>query len=190
MCCYSSTARIGPTRASRCRSCYRRSSQLAPEELEKKAIYNAFELSCALKPHLFRLLLDRSASAIVFTDTDTFFYAPVTDLADRAAMVGLALIPHEARPPAPVRSYVPLAHVEYRRFVGGLFNLGFIAVGQGGEAFLDWWGARLARDRLTEPAAGMYVDERWVDWVPVTSTTWSSETARSPLHSGTSTSAN
>ena len=141
---------------------------LAPEELEtQKAIYNAFELSCALKPHLFRLLLDQGASAIVFTDTDTFFYAPVTDLADTAASAGLALIPHAARPPAAVRGYLPLAHIEYRRFVGGLFNLGFIAVGQGGEAFLEWWGERLARDCLTEPAAGIYVDERWVDWAPV-----------------------
>ena len=140
---------------------------LAPEELEiQKAIYNAFELSCALKPHLFRLLLDQGASAIVFTDTDTFFYAPVTDLADTAASAGLALIPHAARPPAAVRGYLPLAHIEYRRFVGGLFNLGFIAVGQGGEAFLEWWGERLARDCLTEPAGGMYVDERWVDWAP------------------------
>ena len=141
---------------------------LAPEELEtQNAIYNAFELSCALKPHLFRLLLDQGASAIVFTDTDTFFYAPVTDLADTAASAGLALIPHAARPPAAVRGYLPLAHIEYRRFVGGLFNLGFIAVGQGGEAFLKWWGERLARDCLTEPAAGIYVDERWVDWAPV-----------------------
>jgi hypothetical protein len=141
---------------------------LTVEELRlQMAIYNAFELSCALKPHLFRLLLDQGAWAIVFTDTDTSFYAPVTDLAETAATVGLALIPHAARPPAPVRSYLPLAHVEYRRFVGGLFNLGFIAVGQGGEAFLDWWGDRLARDCLTEPAAGIYVDERWVDWAPV-----------------------
>ena len=141
---------------------------LTPEELQTQmAIYNAFELSCALKPHFFRMLLERGASAIVFTDTDTFFYAPVTDLAEAAATSGLALIPHAARPPAPERSYLPLAHVEYRVFVGGLFNLGFIAVGRGGEAFLDWWGARLARDCLTEPAAGMYVDERWVDWAPV-----------------------
>jgi hypothetical protein len=141
---------------------------LTPEELRiQMAIYNAFELSCALKPHFFRLLLDRGASAIVFTDTDTFFYAPVTDLAETAATVGLALIPHASRPPAPGRVYLPLAHVEYRRFVGGLFNLGFIAVGRSGEVFLDWWGDRLARDCLTEPAAGIYVDERWVDWAPV-----------------------
>jgi hypothetical protein len=141
---------------------------LAPEELAiQQAIYNAFELSCALKPHFFQQQLDRGASAIVFTDTDTFFYAPVFDLAETAAAAGLALIPHAARPPHAIRRYLPLSHVEYRQFVGGLFNLGFIAVGDRGKPFLDWWGARLARDCLTEPAAGMYADERWVDWAPV-----------------------
>ena len=86
---------------------------LAPEELGiQKAIYNAFELSCALKPHLFRLLLDQGASAIVFTDTDTFFYAPVNDLAETAASAGLALIPHTVRPPAPV---TPLSAARPRR---------------------------------------------------------------------------
>ena len=141
---------------------------LAPEELAiQQAIYDAFEFSCALKPHFFRLLLDQGASAVVFTDTDTIFYAPVHDLAHAAATSGLALIPHAARTPPPVRRYLPLSHIEYRQFVGGLFNLGFIAVGQRGGAFLDWWGDRLARDCLAEPAAGMYADERWVDWAPV-----------------------
>lgn len=141
---------------------------LSEEELAiQQAIYDAFELSCALKPHFFRLLLSEGASAVVFTDTDTFFYAPVDDLAQTAAAAGLALVPHTARTPPPVRRYLPLGHIEYRQFVGGLFNLGFIAVGQGGEAFLDWWGDRLARDCLTESAAGLYVDERWVDWAPV-----------------------
>ncbi len=56
-------------------------------------IYDAYELSCALRPYLLRLLLDRGASAAVFTDTDTCFYAPVDDLARTAADAGLALIP-------------------------------------------------------------------------------------------------
>ncbi len=47
----------------------------------QQGIYDAYELSCALEPHLLRMLLDRGASAVVFTDTDTCFYAPVDDLA-------------------------------------------------------------------------------------------------------------
>jgi hypothetical protein len=141
---------------------------LASEELAiQQGIYTAFELSCALKPPLFRLLLDQGASAIVFTDTDTFFYAPVEDVARSAESAGLALIPHATKPPTQTARYLPLGNIEYRQFVGGLFNLGFIAVGDRGRPFLDWWGARLARDCLTEPTAGMYVDERWVDWAPV-----------------------
>ena len=132
----------------------------------QQAVYDPFELSCALKPPFFRLLLDRGASAVVFTDTDTCFYAPVDDLADIAAAAGLAVFPHAVRP-APERRYLPLGQIEYQQMVGGLFNLGFIAVGRRGDAFLDWWGDRLARDCLRERPAGLWTDETWVDWAPV-----------------------
>src|SRR5579862_7554448 len=45
---------------------------LSAEELAvQRGIYDAYELATALEPHLIRLLLDRGASAVVFTDTDT-----------------------------------------------------------------------------------------------------------------------
>jgi len=140
---------------------------LGSEELAvQQGIYDAYELSCALRPYLIRLLLEQDAEAVVFTDTDTCFYAPVADLAGTASEFGLVLIPQTARP-APNRIYFPLTEVEYRDVLNGFYNPGLFGVGASGADFLDWWADRLARDCLREPAAGMWTDQQWLDWAPV-----------------------
>lgn len=139
---------------------------LSPTELKvQQGIYDAYELSCALRAPLLRLLFEHGASTIVFTDTDTCFYGPVDDLARAAVDAGVVLLPTAIRP-AEVRRYFPLGQVEYRRLMNGLFNPGLLVVDASGGEFLDWWGARLLRDCLKEPAAGMWADQTWLDWVP------------------------
>jgi hypothetical protein len=137
---------------------------LSREELAVQlGIYDAYEVACALKPPLFRLLLDWGASAVIFTDSDACFYAGVSDLADAAARAGVALIPH-ATGHALQRRYFPLSQIEYRQITNGLFNTGLIAVGPGGRQFVDWWGAWLSRDSLKDSVAGMWTDQIWVEW--------------------------
>jgi hypothetical protein len=141
---------------------------LPPDELAlQRGIYDAYELSCALKPHFFRWLLTRGASAVIFTDSDACFYARLDELGQSAASAGLALIPYLAGPPALARHYLPITQSEYRAAHAGLFNTGLLAVGQSGRGFLDWWADWLARDCLKEPAAGMWTDETWCDWAAV-----------------------
>jgi hypothetical protein len=140
---------------------------LAPEELAvQQGIYDAYELSCALRPHVIRLLLERDAEAVVFTDSDTRFYAPADDLARAAAGAGLVLLP-TATQPVTLRRYFPASQIEYRQWMNGLFNCGLLAVGQDGRDFVDWWADWLARDCLREPSAGLWVDQLWLDWAPV-----------------------
>jgi len=140
---------------------------LSAEELAvQQGIYDAYELSCALEPHLLRLLLRRGASAAVFTDTDTCFYAPVDDLEGLAIEAGVALLPTSTRP-ASVRRYFPADQIGRRQRMNGLFNTGLLAVGPSSGEFLDWWIGWLARDCLREASAGMWVDQLWIDWAPV-----------------------
>ena len=147
---------------------------LRPEELGlstqelavQQGIYDAYELSCAVRPPLMRLLLERGAPSVIFTDTDTRFYAPVHDLGDTAATAGLVLVPAAMRPVA-ARRYFPTGETEYRWLMNGLFNAGLLVVGPGGRAFLDWWAGWLARDSLIERSAGMWADQLWIDWAPV-----------------------
>ena len=48
----------------------------------------------------------------------------------------------------------------------GVFNSGFVAVGQSGRPFLDWWASRLRRDCLFCEPMGVHADQRWLDFVP------------------------
>ena len=48
----------------------------------------------------------------------------------------------------------------------GIFNLGFVAVGPGSEAFLDYWAERLRHDAIVAPEQQLFTDQRWVDQVP------------------------
>jgi hypothetical protein len=140
---------------------------LSPEELAvQQGIYDAYELSCALRPRLIRLLLEHDAAAVVFADSDTCFYAPVDDLASAAVETGLVLLPTSTGH-VTERRYFPAGQIEYRQWMNGLFNCGLLAVGQRGLNFVEWWAGWLARDCLREPAAGMWVDQLWLDWAPV-----------------------
>ena len=147
---------------------------MLPEELGlpgdelavRLGIYDAYEMSIALKAHLFGTLLDRGATAVIFTDPDVCFYDRVDELAEAATAAGLVLIPHAARPVRPTRRYFPLGQIEYRRTTNGLFNGGLEAVGSAGRDFLDWWDGWLARDCLRESSAGIWTDQSWLDWAP------------------------
>ena len=104
---------------------------LSPDELAvQKGIYHAGEFSTALKPHLLRHLLDRGASAVVFSDADTDIYARLDDVAAAAVTDALVLTPHVLSP-IPGDGMTP-TQIEYQQIESGLFNTGLIAVADGG----------------------------------------------------------
>ena len=138
---------------------------IAPDELAvQRGIYDAGEFSTALKPHLLRHLLDRGASSVVFSDADTDVYAGLEDVAAAATAHGLALTPHVVSPIA--GDGMTPTQIEYQQIDSGIFNTGLLSVADGGRTFLAWWASRLARDCLSERRSGMWVDQRWTDWVP------------------------
>jgi glycosyltransferase involved in cell wall biosynthesis/SAM-dependent methyltransferase len=127
-------------------------------------IYEVLELATAVKPWLLRRLLRDAEDGIVYLDPDIRLYAPITDVFEAVRDHGLVLNPHntEAMPRDGLRPN------EQDILIAGAYNLGFIGVGRSefATAFLDWWGERLERDCVVDPARGFFVDQRWVDLVP------------------------
>ena len=123
-------------------------------------IYDGFELSCALKPWLLRHLL-RGAGAALYLDSDILVCDSLEHIAGRASARGLVLSPHRLEPP-PADGLAPDEDAFLRL---GQFNGGFLAVGPGGEAFLEWWGQRLVHDCVHHSDADplRFVDQRWLD---------------------------
>ncbi|MGH2758431.1 MAG: glycosyltransferase [Actinomycetota bacterium] len=127
------------------------------------AIYDLLELATAVKPWLLRHLIDKHAAPVVYLDPDIEVFSPLDEAWELAAEHGIVVTPHAVEPP-PVEADGPSD--ELYILGSGTYNLGFIAVGQRGRSFLDWWADRLRRDGLIEKQAAMFVDQRWVDLVP------------------------
>jgi hypothetical protein len=134
----------------------------AAELSRLRGIYSVAELTTALKPHLLRVLLDEGADCVVFLDSDTDIHASVHHVGALAARHGIALSTHLLEPPP----RDGLSPSEQEQGKHGVFNSGFLAVGQASRAFLDWWTNLLRRDCLFCDPVGMHADQRWLDFVP------------------------
>lgn len=125
-------------------------------------IYDVKELATAVKPALLATLLASRADSVAYLDPDIQVFAPLDDIGDLARRHGIVLTPHTTEP-LPRDGLLPSEQMLMR---AGIYNLGFIAIGPGSHAFLDWWSERLARDCLVAVEDGLFVDQRWVDFVP------------------------
>ena len=75
---------------------------------------------------------------------------------------GIVLTPHTTTP-LPRDELLPSEEMLLK---AGIYNLGFIAVGRRACPFLDCGAERLRRDCLVAVEDGVFVDQRWVDFVP------------------------
>jgi glycosyltransferase involved in cell wall biosynthesis len=136
---------------------------IPPRELEQMMlIYSVMELATALKPALLRLLVTRSGRAALYLDPDIQVFSSLREIVADAEEHGIVLTPHTLEP-------IPrdgLRHSEQTIMLAGMYNLGFIAVSPSSLRFLDWWHERLVTDAVSDPAAGLFTDQRWIDWVP------------------------
>jgi glycosyltransferase involved in cell wall biosynthesis/predicted TPR repeat methyltransferase len=133
-----------------------------PELHRMAAIYDLMELATAVKPSFLKTLLERHGDHIAYFDPDIEIFRPLNDIAEAARRHSIVLTPHTLDP-------LPHNHREPGEgtlLIAGMFNLGFIAVGEAATEFLDWWSERLARAGYVDPGHGQFVDQRWVDFVP------------------------
>jgi GT2 family glycosyltransferase len=127
------------------------------------AIYDVTELATAIKPWAFQYLFARGASVVLYLDPDIQVFDSLGALETLARGHGMVLTPHITAPlprdgKRPDESDLQLA---------GIYNLGFLALSAtAAESFLPWWCTRLRRDCLNDPAHGLFVDQRWVDFAP------------------------
>lgn len=124
-------------------------------------IYTPVELCTALKPHLLSWAL-RQGEHAVYLDPDIEVFARLDEVALLTAEHDIVLTPHVTEP-------IPrdgLRPNELHILEAGVYNMGFIAVGSKAQDFLDWWAERLLVDSISDPRNTLFVDQRWVDFVP------------------------
>jgi glycosyltransferase involved in cell wall biosynthesis len=130
---------------------------------ELALIYDITELSTAVKPTFLKHLLDEGDQDVVaFFDPDMAFYDEVKEIEPLARAHGIVLVPHVLQP-MPRDGAMPN---EQTILLAGMFNLGFIAVGPQSVQFLQWWDERTRIECCSDVGAGMFTDQRWIDFVP------------------------
>lgn len=126
--------------------------------------YTVLELNTAVKPWVLALLFARyGVEKLIYLDPDIRLYAPleqVSLLLDQAAVV---LTPHLTHPVDDSRKPTELDILR-----SGTYNLGFLALrrGQVADTLLRWWQGHLQDQCRLDFAAGLFVDQRWMDLVP------------------------
>lgn len=127
------------------------------------AIYDVTELATAIKPWVFEHLFDQGASVAIYLDPDTEVFDSLGPLEALAREHGTLLTPHVTEP-LPRDDKRP---DERDLLLAGIYNLGFLALSaDAAKTFLPWWQERLRRDCLNDPAQGLFVDQRWIDFAP------------------------
>ncbi|HUJ12711.1 MAG TPA: glycosyltransferase [Thermoanaerobaculia bacterium] len=127
------------------------------------AIYDVTELATAVKPWVFEHLFARGASVVIYLDPDIEVFDSLGPLEGLARTHRMVLTPHITAP-LPRDGQRP---DERDVLMAGIYNLGFLALSaETAKTFIPWWGERLRRDCLNDPAAGLFVDQRWIDFAP------------------------
>ena len=133
-----------------------------PDFLSIAFKYDILELNTNVKPTFLRYLLKRGIEDLVYLDPDIFVYRELTPIFDALADSAIVLTPHMLSPSShEVRQELILLSA-------GVFNLGFIAVKQCPETdrFLLWWEQRCLHLAFDEQRAGMFVDQKWINFAP------------------------
>ena len=124
---------------------------LAVRELHDMAmIYQVLEFATAVKPWFLRALLDGGKDHVAYFDPDIRIFASLDDVASLAREHSIVLTPHVTSP-LPRDGLEPSERTILR---AGMFNLGFIAVGEDARGFLDWWTVRLRARLSSRPGRG------------------------------------
>ena len=129
---------------------------------EMNSYYDAMELATSLKPFLLDTLLEVGVETVTFLDPDILLFSELTDGIEAAIDCGIALTPHRL---TPSNIYDPeFSETSFLQY--GIFNLGYITVGQKSKAMLNWWGERLRWYCTKFPSDSVFTDQKWINFIP------------------------
>ncbi|MES2105309.1 MAG: glycosyltransferase family 4 protein [Pseudomonadota bacterium] len=126
--------------------------------------YGIMELNTAAKPYMFAHLRRQGYDRVVYIDPDILVMDRLVDV-ERLLDEGAAAVvtPHLT---APLDDGLEPSELDIMR--AGAYNLGFLALGSlpASDAFIKWWEDKLEHGAVSDPARGLFTDQKWVDLAP------------------------
>lgn len=127
--------------------------------------YDIMEFNTAIKPYAFAYLRRLHPRAgVVYLDPDILVIEPLARVEAALAEGALAVLtPHLLEPIDDDRQ-----PNEREILASGTYNCGFIAIGAHAQAdrLIAWWADRLEFGAVSDIAAGLFTDQKWIDLVP------------------------
>jgi hypothetical protein len=132
-------------------------------ELRRRgAMFGPHGLVSSSKSAVLRHLV-RTHGVAMYLDADSCVYADLSHVFDLAREHGVVLTPNLAWPLSRAEAGYPLEETFLKYSV---FNGGFVAAGERGSAFLEWWFDRSARRCVEAPEQGYIYSEKWLTLAP------------------------
>jgi hypothetical protein len=131
--------------------------------------YNIVEYCTSIKPfcfdYFFRSFTDKNEDFIIYMDPDTYVYKDFTTVFEKDKNL-IYLTPHIITKTYDTSSVTD--NREWKYLQVGIFNLGFIGLRRSdtSDEFLMWWQARLIQHCVIDKNKGIFVDQKWCDFIP------------------------
>jgi len=126
--------------------------------------YNVIEFSTFIKPFCIKKLFNEGYEKVVYLDPDIYVCHNLDVVFSYLEDKSIVLTPHRCK----INQTDSFITSEELLLALGVFNLGFFAVknDEVGKQVVDWWGNKLVDNCTLDITKGMFVDQKWMDFVP------------------------
>jgi GT2 family glycosyltransferase/glycosyltransferase involved in cell wall biosynthesis len=126
--------------------------------------YNITEFNTAVKPFFLEYLFEKfKIKKIIFFDPDILVTHDVNHIFRLLDQFSIILTPHITQP-----FHDNIKPMEVHILKSGIYNLGFLALSftDTTKKMLEWWKERLKRYCVSDVENGLFVDQKWMDFMP------------------------
>lgn len=126
--------------------------------------YDVIEFNTSIKPFCINKLFNDGYEKVIYLDPDIYVTAPLDYIYEDLDSSSIVLTPHYSD----IVEHFEGGVSEYTFMSVGVFNLGFCALknDNDGKEIVTWWMNRLESDCYSERSLGLFVDQKWMDFIP------------------------
>lgn len=126
--------------------------------------YDVIEFNTSIKPFCIKRLMDMGYHKIIYLDPDIYVTDKLNYVWEHLENYSIQLTPHYCDCVEHFNGAVD----EETFMCAGIFNLGFCAIKNNdvGKEIVRWWMNRLMAECYSDRSKGMFVDQKWMDFIP------------------------
>lgn len=126
--------------------------------------YDVIEFNTSIKPFCFGKLFKEGYEKVIYLDPDIYVTRPLDYIYECLNNKSVVLTPHYCD----IEEHFDGAVSEETFNKVGIYNLGFCALKNDkvGQEIAKWWQNRLQYKCYTQSSEGLFVDQKWMDYIP------------------------